>query len=119
MAKAKSLEDITIDVHEDPMLSGGKPAALKVQERKTSPQNNDKRKKRVSVAVASGINPKSPVVYVIPEMKLLLKLLKANILIRDGESLSENAILVKALKEYCNKYQKEFYINNKTLFDSL
>ena len=118
MAKAKRLEDITIEGFLEPIVPVGNPSvSIRVSEH--SHDVNLQKEKIQRTPERHGINPQSPVVYVSPEIKRVLKLLKAQILIKDGESISESAIVAKALKEYCNNNQTAFYINNITLFDSL
>lgn len=118
MAKARLLEDITVDGvadvletlpkpparHSDVTLGNGYAATC--QKHKSNPSR-------------AGINSNSPVVYVSEQMKRLLRLLKADICIREGDSLSENAILSKIIKEYCQKSRSEFYVNFKSIIDSL
>ena len=118
MARPRLLEDITIggtvDVRDtlptSPTLhSGGGHEMVKIVSSQKHKANPSK----------TGINSNSPVVYVTEQTKRLLKLLKADIYIREGYSLSENAILSRIIQEYCHKSCPEFYNNYKSIIDSL
>lgn len=118
MAKAKRLEDITIEGIPDSIVSV-KSSSITTTFSNSTHNSKKQQPKKQQAPARHGINPQSPIVYVSPEMKRLLKLLKAHILINESESISESAIIAKALKEYCKIKQTEFYNNNKPLFESL
>lgn len=118
MAKARELEDITIDGAQEPIVPVGN-HSVSIPIRKSAGDVKIPQPKKQIAHECHGINSKSPIVYVPEKMKLLLKLLKAHILIKDGKSLSESNIIGTALMEYCKKYQPEFYTTNKSLFDSI
>lgn len=118
MAKARTLEDITIDGAVE-LIIPNENRSVSIPVRKSARDVKIQQPKEQSAHERHGINSKSPVVYVPETMKQLLKLLKAHVFIKEGRSLSESIIIATAMKEYCTKHHPEFFSTNKSLFDSI
>ena len=83
-----------------------------VSRRRTQKKNRKKEKeKEEGEGQDKFITRKSPTIYLLPEEKRYLDRLKAFILLKYGEKMSDHELVMEALREHAEKYYKEFATN--------
>lgn len=87
----------------------------KAVSRRRTQKKNQKKGKEKEEEEGEGqdkfITRKSPTIYLLPEEKRYLDRLKAFILLKYGEKMSDHELVMEALREHAERYYKEFATN--------